>query len=120
MPYWFFQSSADIFHSAPLKVKLGSFCLIKMRVRLSYHNQTYKLYINLKRGKRVSLSPIEIEQVIKKYPKIVDAACNVLFDSNEQTEQLVAYQACQGPSKETAQALHQLLSLHLSDYKIPS
>lgn len=73
----------------------------------------------LKVGGGFRVSPIEIENILKQCPSIIDAACDVLFDPDTQTDQLVAYLVSPAPSKETAKKAFQLLSQQVSDYKIP-
>lgn len=73
----------------------------------------------LKVGGGFRVSPLEIENMIKKCPKVIDVACDVILDPEKQIDCLVAYLVSQDPSKETAEEVHNLLSQHLSDYKIP-
>lgn len=68
-------------------------------------------------GFRVSL--IQVENVIKSFEGVEDAACDTISDAQTESAQLIAYIVMQKPSKEIAKTLYAYLASRLSDYKLP-
>lgn len=66
------------------------------------------------------VSPVQVENVIKSYSHIKDAACGAVFDDSLQTDVLAAYIVCDQADQTMAGNICQHIKQHLSDYKIPS
>jgi acetyl-CoA synthetase len=83
---------------------------------IQYHGRA-DLLLKIDGGFRVS--PIEIEDVLKSHSAVLDAGCDVFFDSKTSANQLIAYIVARDVNQQISDAIYQFLGEHLSDYKIP-
>lgn len=65
------------------------------------------------------ISPVEIEQILKKCPTVEDIACSTTLDLQSNSDILVAYVVSPQPTQQVANQIYELAARHLSDYKIP-
>jgi acyl-coenzyme A synthetase/AMP-(fatty) acid ligase len=68
-------------------------------------------------GFRVSL--IQVENIIKSYDQVKDAACHTRFDDDTKTDILMAYIVSEHPNQKLGELIYEYLTKHLSDYEIP-
>ncbi len=65
------------------------------------------------------LSPVEVENVLKLHPAVLDAACDAFFDREKSSNQLVAYIVATHINQEISDEIYHFIVKHLSDYKVP-
>lgn len=82
---------------------------------ISYYGRA-DMILKVSGGFRVS--PVEIENVLKLHPEVIDAAC-ASISNIDNIDILVAYIVANNPSDDLAKNILQHTATHLSDYKIP-